>query len=274
MDPYLESHWGDVHQSLITYTRDQVQAALPPGLRARMEERVYVELPSGESHPIYPDVRVIERGSKAKLWSPSAGSATADEPLVIRYETDPVTEGFIEILDIGSGRRVVSVIEFLSPGNKLPGRGRRLYRRKQRECRKGRVNLVEIDLVRRGKPVLMIGEEAIPESWRTTYQVGVYRPGREPSYEVYRVPLRIRLPVIRIPRRPKDADILLDLQAAFQEAYKKGAYGGDIDYEREPDPPLDPDDAHWADELLRDKGVRTRKRTRPGARNGKKRKAD
>ena len=33
MDPYLERHWGDVHQALVTYIRDQLQPSLPDDLR-------------------------------------------------------------------------------------------------------------------------------------------------------------------------------------------------------------------------------------------------
>ena len=60
MDPYLEQHWGDVHQAFITYLRDALQLRLPAGLRARMQERVYIELPEEGRHESYPDVRVFE----------------------------------------------------------------------------------------------------------------------------------------------------------------------------------------------------------------------
>ena len=43
MNPWLESHWGDIHTSLTTYARDQLQPQLPAGLRARVEEYVAVE---------------------------------------------------------------------------------------------------------------------------------------------------------------------------------------------------------------------------------------
>ena len=33
MDPYLEQHWGDVHQAFVTYLRDSLQPQLPGGLR-------------------------------------------------------------------------------------------------------------------------------------------------------------------------------------------------------------------------------------------------
>ena|SRR5947209_5900130 len=42
MDPYLEQFWRDVHASLVIYLRDQLQGRLPPDLRARVEERVFV----------------------------------------------------------------------------------------------------------------------------------------------------------------------------------------------------------------------------------------
>lgn len=45
MDPYLERHWRDVHASLAVYARDWLQERLPSGLRARIEERVFVESP-------------------------------------------------------------------------------------------------------------------------------------------------------------------------------------------------------------------------------------
>src|SRR5262245_8713685 len=43
MDPYLESCWGDVHTSLITYARDQLRVQLPADLRVRVEEQVALE---------------------------------------------------------------------------------------------------------------------------------------------------------------------------------------------------------------------------------------
>jgi hypothetical protein len=60
MDPYLEEHWGDVHQAFVTYVRDALQPQLPEHLRARKQERVYIELPEGMRREYYPDIRVIE----------------------------------------------------------------------------------------------------------------------------------------------------------------------------------------------------------------------
>src|SRR5205814_1850334 len=60
MDPYLEALWGDVHQRLITYAADQVGAQLPDDLRARVEERVFVEIEAEQSRRIVPDVHVAQ----------------------------------------------------------------------------------------------------------------------------------------------------------------------------------------------------------------------
>ena len=45
---------------------------------------------------------------------------------MIHLDIEPVTEGYVEIIDVKSGHRVVAAIEVLSPTNKRPGEGRRL----------------------------------------------------------------------------------------------------------------------------------------------------
>jgi hypothetical protein len=62
MDPYLEQHWGDVHQSLIIYAGDHLQKLLPKDLRARVEERVFVESAQDTRRP------AGERPHSAGAW--------------------------------------------------------------------------------------------------------------------------------------------------------------------------------------------------------------
>jgi hypothetical protein len=69
--------------------------------------------------------------------------------------------------------------------------------------------------------------------------------------DYYRIPLRERLPTIKVPLRSGDADATLDLQVAMDEAYRKGRYDKSIDYDQAPDPPLKPDDLNWARERIR-----------------------
>jgi Protein of unknown function (DUF4058) len=266
MDPYLERHWGDVHQRVVTYTCDWLQDRLPGDLRARMQERVYIEVPDARRE-YYPDVRVIERPQR----SPRAGSATAvadpenapeivdelvpAEPILIHFDIEPVTESYVEIVDVKSGHRVVTAIEVLSPTNKRPTEGQRLYLKKRNDLKLAGVNTVEIDLLRGGERVLMAATEQVPPSHRTAYQVWIWRGTQPDALAVYRVPLRERLPVISIPLRPHDREVPLDLQAILDQGYRNGGYD-DIDYHSEPDPPLPADDASWADILLREQGRR------------------
>jgi hypothetical protein len=266
MDPYLERHWGDVHQRLITYICDQIQTALPSDLRARMQERVYIESPDWR-HEYYPDVRVIERpaGRASGGGTAVAGPATIAqvdegvpppaEPIVIHLEMEPVTEGYIEIVDVKTGHRVVTSIEVLSPSNKHLGDGQCLFLQKREDLKRAGVNIVEIDLLRGGDRVLMVPQEQIPPSHRTDYQVCVWRASQPGAVWVYKVPLRERLPGIRIPLRPSDRDALLDLQTVVDQCYRNGGYD-DIDYTDEPAPRLKKADAAWADALLREQGRR------------------
>src|SRR6266702_1884018 len=97
MDPYLEQHWGDVHHNLITFAQGLLNEHLPHDLRARVEERILVELPS-EDRVYYPDVRVVER---ERAGPASTGVAVADiavaEPLEVPF-LEPETQGFLEIV--------------------------------------------------------------------------------------------------------------------------------------------------------------------------------
>jgi hypothetical protein len=269
MDPYLEQYWGDVHHRLITYACDQLQDLLPGDLRARVEERVFVEAPKGQERTMYPDIRVVERGRPQKRGPAMATGVALAEPLRIRLPDEPVTQGYIEIIDLATGRPVITVIEVLSLSNKVPGPGRELYEKKQQECRTGGVNLVEIDLLRNGPWVLSVPSYLVPASHRTTYRVCVCRPRAGALGEIYRVPLYERLPVIQVPLRPSDADVPLDLQILIDQCYRNGGYDEDIDYQTAPDPPFSPADGSWADSLLRKQGKRVSPSPRKAAGNGR-----
>jgi hypothetical protein len=258
MDPYLEQFWGDVHHTMITVSRAAIQKQLPSGLVARVDERVFVETPEGEPRDIIPDVRVVERGRGDDEPARRAGNGIAvAEPFIIRLAHDePARQGFIEIIDIKSGRRVVTVIEILRPSNKVPGPGRDLYLQKQEELKLGRIGLVEINLTRKGGHVLAVPFDRIPSGHRTPYATCVRRGWKHLEIEYYAMSLRERLPVIGIALRLQDRDIPLDLQAVLDECCEEGRYVDDIDYHEDPEPPLSPDDARWADELLRQRGLR------------------
>lgn len=255
MDPYLEAYWPEVHQRLVIYSGDTLQFELPEPLRVRVQQRVFVESEESEYRAVYPDVHVVERGRPPAGSGPPESGIAVDVPLQVRLDNEPVTQSYIEIVDAASGNRVVTVIEFLSPSNKTPGEGQELYRQKQREVRAAGANLVEVDLTRTGRRILMLPPDRTPPSHRTTYQACVFRAAKPNTVEVYAMPLSSRLPTLSIPLREGDRDVALELQSVVARCYRNGRYD-DLNYAAEPRPPLSPHDEQWMDGLLRSKGLR------------------
>jgi hypothetical protein len=257
MNPWLEWYWGDVHTSLTTYARDALQPHLPAGLRARVEEYVSVESEEGWEEAgdrFSPDVQIVEQSGDAVFEGAAVAVAEVAEPLIVPRKTEPATLRYIQIIDTKTGNRVVTAIEFLSVANKATKAGREQYRQKQLAMLDGGVNLVEIDLLRRGAWVLAV-ERRRSKAYRQSYHVCVVRAARQHQAELYPIPLRSPLPSIRIPLRSRDADVRLELQPLVDTTYINGGYE-DIDYTRDPQPPLEGPDTDWADRLLREKGLR------------------
>ena len=250
VDPYLEAHWRDVHTALVVYIRDQLASQLNSRLRARVEEQVVVEADDEDQGPstrrMVPDARVFEsaRGPE-RVGTPLAVVTPAVQPLIIPSPFE-ATNRRVEIVDRAD--RLVTVVELLSPGNKIGRDARTDYRLKQVQLRAAGVNLVEVDLTRAGRRALSV--HPIPRAYRTTYQACVYRAhGTRPQFEVYAIPLQHPVPPLRVPLRSRDADAVLDPQPLLARAYEAGGYD-DTDYSIPPVPPLGRADAAWAAELL------------------------
>src|SRR6266446_9983004 len=182
MDPYLEKHWGDVHTSLVTYARNQLQKVLPKDLRARVEERVVI---SGLGRPrsLYPDVRVIETQGKRRRPVRGAASVAIAEP--VELPDEPETQTFVEIRDLSADSRVVTVLEVLSPSNKKPGDAQEQYLRKQLELLQARVSLVELDFLREGDWIVAVPLDTVNPKLRTTYRVVVRRAWQRLQADYY-----------------------------------------------------------------------------------------
>ncbi len=223
MNPYLLQRWGDAHARLISYCADQLPDLLPDDLRARIQQRVFVESAGDVTRSIYPDVHVHELPRTAQQEPQSRSGTALAEPILIQVSDEAVTEDYIELVDVRSGGRIVTVIELLSPSNKKPGVGRDEYLQKQEEIHRSHSNLVEMDLVLGGTHTTLTPSLLIPASARTPCHVSVFRASRPSRREYYPIPLRQPLPNIRIPLRPTDADVTLDLQALVELCHRRGA---------------------------------------------------
>lgn len=261
MDPYLEhsARWPGVHQGLITYIQSVLNAILPPRYVADIGERLYILQPERE-RDIYPDVVVVEHPSRemsAERGAGGAAVAVSDPPWVMTVEPVEMREVFVEIFPVADEGHLVTVIEVLSPSNKTAGSpGRELYLTKQREILGSQTHLIEIDLLRRGEHTVGAPREKLLQRGLWDYLASLHRGGQRGRYEVWAIPLRQRLPRIRVPLATGDPDIVLDLQAVFNRCYDEGAYARRLDYRREPATPLKGSDAEWATCLLREQGLR------------------
>jgi hypothetical protein len=255
MNPYFEQEWRDAHTMLIGYLRDALQERLPADLVARAEKEA-VTMRTGQGTTNYrPDVQVRE---PCNLQEPAATAVPTPPPSL--SATDPIrvfleeeVERWIEIRDTGG--RLITVLEVLSSSNKLESAERDQYRRKRQSFISGGVNLVEIDLVRQGATVFPDAIRRVLRKAGAGYGVCVFRAAQPVAYEVYPIRLQDRLPVIRIPLRPTDTDVVLDLQPLINQCHERGRYHL-LNYQAELEPPLLPEEATWVDEMLRAHALR------------------
>ena len=252
LNPFFEQQWRDAHASLSLYLRDALQERLPADLVARAEEEEVVMIgPGGPATTYRPDVQVREPWT---LKEPGATDATANLPETpatepIRVFVDAEIERWLEIRD--DTGRLITAIEVLSPSNKLESLERDRYLRKRRKFLSGGASLVEMGFVRQGAWVFPQPVREVLQQAGACGGVCVIRAARLGEHEVYPVRLRERLPAIRVPLRPSDADVVLDLQPLIDQCHERGRYHL-LSYRLALDPPLTPEDAAWANQLLRE----------------------
>jgi hypothetical protein len=146
---------------------------------------------------------------------------------------------------------VVTSIEVLSPKNKRPGEGRKAYELKRKQVLASLSHLVEIDLLRSGKAMSILGEVPV-----TDYQIIVSRSETRPQAKLYGFSVRETIPVFPLPLQSEDTEASVDLQSLLHGIYNRARYYLAIDYNKEPVPPLKPEDTLWSDTLLREQGLR------------------
>ncbi len=249
MNPWLEEYWRDFHAKFIVYACDQLNGELPSGLQARVDERIAIG--GAEERPTHylPDVAVTESWDRpaGPVLGQGGQRVNAANPTVIDFGEEILRH--IEIVD--SRAHVITAIELLSPSNKEDAEARANWKQKRFDYLRGGINLVEIDLLRGGGWALPDRTLLKPNPpGRIVHHVCVTRPPRLSRAEFYVLPLRERLPVMRVPLRRTDPDVALDLQLLADQCYERGRYGAVIDYSKPPHPPLPDEEAAWARHLL------------------------
>jgi len=252
MDPFLEHPrlWPGVHNALIAAVQRALAPALKPKYVVRLEERTYLSEPEELVFIGKPDVAVVTPRTPTEPGRDAGRSNVA--AVAVRVPTpDVVRETWLEVRAAASGE-VVTVLELLSPTNKRPGSaGRQLYEGKRMTVLGTRTHLVEVDLVRAHPPMAVYGTDRSSD-----YRILISRGDRRPRAELLLFSVRDPIPSFALPLRPSDDEPSVDVDGLLHRLYDDLDYGASIDYAADPVPALRPEDADWANELLRAAGLR------------------
>ncbi len=250
MDPYLESPeiWRDCHLTLVIAMRAQLNAVLPKNYLAAADRYVWIHEPEAEQRArvVAPDVYVVDRGGETSATqSLIASGATPATATVVLPAIQREGNKFLKIIESKS-RRLVTVVELLSPSNKHAGPDREAYLSKRIDYLTAGVNFVEIDLLRGGIR-LPLGQP-FPES--SHYYVLVARATQWPNADAWFFSVRDPFPIVPVPLLPGDTECSLNLRDCLDRAFEEGRYAEELSYGSPPQPPLSSADSDWANALL------------------------
>jgi hypothetical protein len=145
------SRFSSLRSLLVIYSVEQLQPQLADrGYFVSPNERVWIE---ETRRDILPDGAVLQ-------WKPDVAPkapvsvADADKPVKVRKFKSEFRQPYLEIFD-KEGHKLITGMEFVSPTNKSKSEGRKQYRAKKKELQGTGVNLVEVDLLRRGRPTIL-----------------------------------------------------------------------------------------------------------------------
>ncbi len=249
MDPFLESagEWSTFHGLFLHGILEALVPKVRPRYIVRAQTQVTVfQEPDEKIGTIVPDVVVVEGESPLTPEQEGGVAVAVSAPAIVKLAfTQKREQVYLEIRERET-RRLVTVIELLSPLNKRfgsPAWGD--YLKKRDTIFASNVHLVELDLLRGGVRMPM-GDPLPPGD----YYAIISRSYRRPYCEVYAWTLRDKMPTIPIPLLKDDPDVTLDLQEIFNTVYDRAGYDYSLDYNREVEPPLKPEDAQWVKECL------------------------
>ncbi|MCC5640068.1 DUF4058 family protein [Nostoc sp. CHAB 5844] len=242
MNPYLENSeiWSEFHSRMIVAVADALDDCLSRDYRVAVEKRVYLS-EAGESILVgIPDVSVTAATPKT---NPDTNLATVVQPLNIEIPiAQEVQERFLEIREVTTGR-VITTIELLSAKNKRSGEGRIAYLQKRQKILTSATHLIEIDLLRGGEPLPMIGKVA------SDYRILISRSPQRPKAQLYAFNLRQPIPAFPIPLREGEAEPLLELQPLLHCVYDRARLELAINYNLPCSPKLLIEDEAWLQSL-------------------------
>ncbi|HSH02753.1 MAG TPA: DUF4058 family protein [Anaerolineae bacterium] len=253
MDPYLEHHalWPDVHNSLITALRDVLAPLVAPHYYVGVESRAYVMKHDGDHFLGRPDVSVIGDGGQASR--PSVPAVVTDEVAFLEVELpiwDEVDHYYLEVRAVRTDE-LVTLIEVLSPVNKVSRAGRGEYLQKRQDVLQSQTNLIEIDLLRSGEPMPL--NQQVVSDYRILVSPGWLR--RKAHLYAFNLPMLI--PSFPLPLMPDEEQPMIHLNDILHQLYERARFDLRLDYGVAAVPPLGAKYDVWFNELIvgRDGGI-------------------
>jgi len=245
IDPYIQlpAFWPDFHSTFINYWREAIADALPDNYEAGIGERVYlIEHEPDACKLTFPDVAITDVDRDSPRMDVT-GVATLEQVTIPLTILDGPRETYIEIIH-RPDRSLVTALELLSPANKnQPGRTEYLAKRNAKLYQN--VHLVELDILRGGQRLPLT--KALPHGDAYYF---LSREEQRPDCQVYSWMLARELPVLPVPLRAPDADVLIDLATVYNTAYDRGRFQKRIDYRGAPPTQLTADEIVWAQAVL------------------------
>ena len=245
MNPFIEQPelWSEFHSRMIVAIADSLDDLLSRNYRVAVEKRVYLSQNEEQVLVGIPDVALTSSAS-SPIDSSSSAVAVAEPQTVELPQLEEVQERYLEIRE-GSTGAVITSIELLSPKNKRAGEGRDAYLRKRQQLLSSRTNLVEIDLLRGGRPLPIKGSMA------SDYRILISRSDDRPQAQLYGFNLGHDIPAFGVPLKSEETAPLLQLQSLVHRIYDKARFELVIDYSQTLSPQLSKAEQLWMSDYVK-----------------------
>lgn len=243
MNPYLERSdlWHQVHNRLIVAIADALTPQIAPSYRVSIEERVYGCVADTLLVGIA-DVAVTQPSRKGR--GATLTPEKLAEPRKVQVPMpEEVTERYLEVRSTQSNA-LITVIEILSPKNKRSKEERAAYESKRQKILGSSTHLVEIDLLRQGEPMPVVG------SIERGYQILVSRADRRPEADLYLFDLKDSIPSVPMPLRAGEPEPIIHLQQLVNQVYERARFDLAIDYAQPVKPALSTDEIAWVKSVI------------------------
>ncbi|MDM8518952.1 DUF4058 family protein [Anaerolineales bacterium HSG6] len=249
MDPYLEqsSLWGQVHYDLMGQIRSYLLQKLAPHYYVGVEQTTYLSIMPPHNAPIgRPDIFIANDPNgtavATKVKTISTGIMIKPKQVEIPQPIVERQHRYLIVRHIET-QELITVIEIVSPANKIGLIKRKLYEDKCLQILNSLTHFVEIDLLRVGERLLVTTEEA------SDYRILVSQAHKRPQADIYPFNLPDIIPDIAIPLREPDESIPLPLNQILHAMYIERRYDLIINYDKPVSPKLSDENQVWATKL-------------------------